>query len=365
MNIENIAEYIATFRAQVVESGFKRDVKDYVNSLPSNQSNIITLRDMAQKLRAQFARIQSSDLPAGLKQILLTKKFKPFTDENYLADLDALLGNRQITQDQFFTQFNQLLQTLNTRLDQNEGELNRIETFIEPFLSRKTEEHTSENKATVSVILRDKASTTTLKELTKTLKTWNTTIPLYQQLLKIQPPEDIELVSIEKGSIDFILNLDVDVALNLTDLFKTAFKVYAAYFASKKIYAAITESYFGNKELIELDEKRDKLMLENIRQAITKEVTKQFEEAKAKHKVNPDNPTKIVERVTELVASHVVKGNDIKLLGLPNLPDEQKQAAEQAKLDLRTLANEAENARKALPEAIAQKLLEFYGDVKE
>jgi len=45
MNLETMNDHIRYFIREVVESGFKRDIDDYVASLPSHQSDIVTCKN--------------------------------------------------------------------------------------------------------------------------------------------------------------------------------------------------------------------------------------------------------------------------------------------------------------------------------
>lgn len=364
MNIETIAENIALFRNLVIESGFKRDLRDYLDSLPNNQGNIIVLREVAGTLRNSLEKLYLSDLPDALKQLLVTKKVRPFTEKPFLANIEALLADKAIPQDKFFARLYEIVQSLHTELEGNEQELVKIEGFIKPFISSQIEKHTSEKKATISIILKEKMATTNLKEFTKTLGNWNRVLPLYHQLLKSESPEDIELVTVENGSIDFIVNVDVDVAVNLVELFKVGFKCYIAYLTYKQMIKPITDSYFGNPALIKSEDERERELLKNIGMAIEHAIREQHKNAKSLYGLSPDNPDKVIEQVKSLVSSHVVKGNDIKLLGMPAASDD-KSSEEKTKNELREVSNAARNARKALPIEQAQKLLDLYGEIKD
>ena len=79
MNINTLNEFIEDFRHQVVESGFKRDVTDYVSSLPSLEENIVSLRATATSVLGVLSSIHASDLPSALVQLFPSKKPIPFT----------------------------------------------------------------------------------------------------------------------------------------------------------------------------------------------------------------------------------------------------------------------------------------------
>jgi bifunctional ADP-heptose synthase (sugar kinase/adenylyltransferase) len=71
----------------------------------------------------------------------------------------------------------------------------------------------------------------------------------------------------------------------------------------------------ANKKLETGEAEREKALLENIGDAIKKRISEQHKEA-LKLDTNIDkNIDKKVEQVSSLITSHIVNGNDIKLLG--------------------------------------------------
>lgn len=365
MNIESLADCISEFRIRVIESGFKRDVHDFVQSLPSNQGNIITLRQIAVKLSEGLDKIYGSDLPDALNKLFPTQKVRPFTEKNRFEEVTALVGNRTIAQAEFFTKLFEIVQQIQSELQKNETEITKIEAFIVSYVEKDVKELSDTRHALVSIILKDAPTISSLKELTRTLQAWNRVLPLYHRLLKSESPEDVRLVQVQNGSIDFIVNLDVDVAVNLAEIFATGFKCYAAYLAYKKILKPITDTYYGNKKLITGEEERDKELLNNIGVAIEGRIKQQHEEAQ-KRGVKSLHPDKMIEQITNLVTSHIVRGNDIKLISLPTTaePTPEETEANQKKIDLRDASIEAKNARRALPPDDMKKLLEMYGEIK-
>jgi hypothetical protein len=365
MNIESLADYISEFRIRVIDSGFKRDVQDFLQSLPNNQGNIIALREMAEKLCEGLAKIYTSDLPEALNRLFPTAKPRPFTEKNRLDEVAALASNKTIPQAEFFQKLNEIVQQIQAELQQNEAEIKKIELFISSYVEKDVKALSDAGYALVSIVFKDAPTISSLKELTKTLTAWNRILPLYHRLLKNESPEDVRLVQVQNGSIDFIVNLDVDVAINLADVFATGFKCYAAYLAYKKILKPITDTYYGNKKLIAGEEERDKEMLNNIGVAIAGRIEQQHEIAKASG-VKSVHSEKMIEQIANLVTSHIVRGNDIKLISLPKADEktEVETRANQKKIDLREASIEAKNARRALPPDDMRKLLEMYGEIK-
>jgi len=225
-----------------------------------------------------------------------------------------------------------------------------------------------ENFAIIAIVFKEHHTITSLKQFTKTLAAWDRVLPIYHQLLKSESPEDIQIVEIQNGSIDFIVNLNVDVALDLVELFKVGFTVFGAYLSYKKMMKPIIDSFFGNKGLIKHEEEKEKLLLENISKAIYNQIEEQHKKAKeADNAVDGTAITTKVGQVGDLVTSHIIKGNDIKLLALPE--------SEKAKEAGKTFQDEKDALRKQSLEARRQlrhithddqkKLLELYGEIKE
>ncbi|HEC64782.1 MAG TPA: hypothetical protein ENI23_05790 [bacterium] len=368
MNLQLMSDHIRYFTREIVESGFKRDIDDYLSSLPNHQSNIITLRDIATKVLNVLKRIYQSDLPDALQSVLPNEDLRPFTESPHYANIKKTVEDKQIELPEFYNQLNTYLTQLKSQLTKNEKALVTVQNFIAPYISKEAKHITAEGIAIISIVFKERQTITSMKQFTKTLNAWNRTLPLYHQLLKSESPEDIQIIEVQNGSIDFVINLNLDVALNLVDLFKIGFHVFAAYLGYKKMAKPFIDSYYGNKKLIKQEEEREKELLDNIGTAIQSEINKQHKKArKADKKVNDTAVAKKVEQVTKLITSHIVKGNDIKLLALPEkgevkdgeeaLPDEREALRERSMI--------ARHQLSLLPVKEQQKLLQEYGQINE
>lgn len=233
MNINTLKDYIEQFNSEIIEAGFKRDLQDYVSSLPNNQSNIVVLREVANKISEKLNEIYKSDLPENM-EMLLVEKIKPFTKKPYNDNFNDLISDKEIDQANFFQKLNQLLTQLNNEIQQNITEIDRIEKFIEPYIDTQENVLTAEEKAIISIIFKDKKTITDLKEFTKNLQNWNKILPMYHQILSSSSPDDIEIVNVQNGSIDLLVNLDVDLAINLADVFEYGYKSFLAYLGYAK-----------------------------------------------------------------------------------------------------------------------------------
>lgn len=367
MNIEILKEHINTFTREVVDSGFKRDLDDYISSLPASQNNIVALRDIAGKVLSALDDIYTGDLPEGLRILLPKKQIRPFTEVPHDAKLRELVENTEIQQPEFFNQLTHFLNQLQKQLNQNINEINNIGQFIAPYISEDVKRIAEDHFAIIAIVFKERHTITSLKEFTKALSAWNRMLPVYHQLLKSESPRDIQIVEIQNGSIDFIVNLNVDVALDLVELFKVGFQVFAAYLSYKKMIKPIIDSYHGNKKLISQEEEREKLLLENIGTAIHQQIEEQHEKAKKVDKaVDGTAISKKVEQVTNLITSHIVKGNDLKLLAMPEEEgnEENSERFSDEKNALREQSMAARQQLRSIPTEDRLKLLEAYGEIE-
>ena len=248
----------------------------------------------------------------------------------------------------------------------NIAEIEKIKKFITPYIDTEIQSVTDENAAILSIIFKDKKTITNLKEFTKNIIAWNRTLPIYHQILSSSSPSDIKIVEIQNSSIDVMISFDVNIALNLVEVFKVGFKCYAAYLSYKKIIAPIVDAYFGNQKLLKSEKAREEELLNNISLAIEDTIKKQHSEALKKDKKIEKDIDKKVEHVTNLITSHIIKGNDIKLLTYPNSENEElNEQRRNSKKELQLKSSEVRIAIKELPEAELTKLLEQYGEIKE
>lgn len=322
MNIEILQEHINTFTREVIDTGFKRDIDDYISSLPSAQNNIVALRDIAGKVLIVLDHLYTGDLPDALSVLLPKAGTRPFTEVTHNEKLRTLIENTEIQQPEFFSQLSQILNQLKTQLQANITEIDNINAFIAPYISEDVKRIAKEQFAILAIVFNERNTITSLIQFTKALSAWNRTLPIYHQLLKSESPKDIQIVEIQNGSIEFVVNMNVDVALDLVELFKVGFQVFAAYLSYKKMIKPIIDSYHGNKLLISQEKEREKLLLENIGTAIHQQIETQHKKAKKVDKdVDGTAILKKIEQVTNLIASHIVKGNDLKLLALPNIEE--------------------------------------------
>jgi hypothetical protein len=278
------------------------------------------------------------------------------------------MENTEIELPEFYSQFNTHLTQLQSQLAENISALEEVMEFIEPYISDEIERISKEGLAIISIVFNDRQTTTSLTEFAKALTAWKKILPVYHQLLKSKSPEDIQIIEVQNASIDLIINLNVDVALDLVELFKVGFGVFAAYLTYKRMMKGIIDMCHGNKKLINIEKKKEKILLDNIGEAVQGEINAQHKKAiKADKKINTTSIDKKVEQVAQLVTSHIVKGNDLKLLALPEPeePEEGEEDLPDQKEALREKSMAARHQLRQIPTEDQQKLLEEYGKIDE
>ena len=366
MNIQTLIEKIRIFQEDIIESGFKRDVEGYVSSISpqQNRANLQLFQDISDKLRNTLTKIYESDLPESLKLLLPTESIKPFTDDNHLEKINVIIENKELPANQYFSQLNTFLSTLNSQITTNQTEINRLKVVFQDYVNSEQELINSDEYAVISIIFKDLKTTTSLKEFSKTLNKWNRTLLIYHQLLTSDTPEEIEIVEIQNGSIDVIVNLGFDIAVDLVELVKYGFKVFGGYLLYKSKAKDIIATYFGNEILIKQEEQREKEMLKNIYKTLEQKITKQHKDALKNDKKIDKTALKVkVKDVAKTISEHIVKGNDLKLLAVPENDTEITEDAKE--MNFSSITNR--KILKELPEEDRVKLIERYSfeDEKE
>jgi len=368
MNIETLLDNINLFNSLLYESGFKRDIQDYVASMPNNQSNIVTLREVAEKVKETLNKIYTSDLPEALKLVLPLKALRPFTETDHLKILSTLLDDKEVPLSEFYNKLNNLLTNLNTQIDSNKTKLDELSKQFQPYITQQKEIVSENKQAILSLLFRDKKTITSLKEFSKIINLWNRTIPIYHQLLSSSSPEDIEIVEIQNGSIDLVINLNFDIAINLIEVIRIGVECYLAYLSYKNLIKPIQSKYFGNKKLLDGEAEREKELLNNILITVTETIKEQHDQAKKADKKIDDKSDKKIQQVANLLTTHIIRGNDVKLLSVPQKNEENSEKIERAidnKNKITEFGQEMRNALKSLPAEDVKKLLEKYGSYKE
>jgi len=358
MNIESLISKIELFNDLVIKSGFKRDVTDFIQSIQQAQNrNLVFMKDLSNKVKTKLTDFENYGLNTELTLIL--RESKPFTELKSLNQLEELDQNTEIDGNTYFTQFNQVLNQLIQHIDLNKNELDTVLLIFQKYVYEGDYESEGE-LALVSLIFKDLKSTGSLKEFAKVLNRWNRMLLVYHTLLTSDSPKEIELVEIQNGSIDVIFNIDFDIALDLAELIKTGLKVYGAYLLYKsKTAKVIIESYMGNQKLIKQEKDREKLMLENIKESIATKALEQHKiKIKSDKKIEKTSIDVKIEEVSSVITDHIIKGNELKLLTLPDTSESEAEA--DVSVELREETAKVRETFKKLSAQDKQLLLEKY-----
>lgn len=359
MNIQALVEKIKLFQKTIIESGFQRDVEGYINSITpqQNRQNIQLLKDISNSLRNSLIKIYESDLPESLKLLLPTKTVTPFTNDNHLEKINLLIDNKKLPTNQYFNELHVLLNSLNGQLTQNNSEILKLEGIFKDYVNSEQKSINIQEQTIISVIFKDLKTTTGLKEFSKTLNKWNRTLLIYHQLLDNKTPKEIEIVEVQNGSIDVLINIDFNIAVDLVDLIKYGFGAFGGYLLYKSKVKDIILTYYGNKILIEQEEERENEMLENIYKTLEKKITEQHQVAlKSNKKIDTTSLDAKVKDVAKTISEHIIKGNDIKLISVPENDSEIIEDSEEMNIS----SNTNRRILKTLPEEDKQKLIERY-----
>ena len=333
MNIESLAKKIELFTELVISSGLKRDLEGYIASIApaQNRSNLALFKEISNNVQNSLASLQNTDLAESLSILLPDNNPVPFTTEDHLKIISDLINNKEIAAPDYFRQLNQFLNNLKNQIDSNELKLKALLEVFNVYISKSQFKPNEEQQAVLSVIFKDDSTITSLKEFSKSLHRWNTTFHVYHLLLRSSPPKEIELVTIQNGSIDVVVNIDIEVAIDFVELLKLGFEVYGGYLLYKSKVGEIVKTYFGNKVLIKQEEEREKEMIENISKAVSQKLLEQHEKSKKEDdKVDNTSIDTKVKTITEVITDHIVKGNDVKLLSAPTETPEIKENSESA-----------------------------------
>lgn len=317
MTVRKIIELIDFIKDKIGDDGYLSLIKDYLVTIQNNSNNLVLLKELTDKSIEDYLRLESDEIPELLEKVLVNTE-KPFTSSKFLKQLTDLKANNYADPGSQYNSLNSILSEIQAKVNSNILELDKIELVIQPFLSKDYSELQKNENAVFAIIFNNEKSYNSLKLLSFELKNWDRGLFIYQQIISEESPKPFEIVEIDQGSIEVVLNLLFEVAENLLEVFKVGFEVYGAYLAYKTVVQeTLLKSFYGNQKLIKGEEEREKLLLENIKLAVQKELKKQSKKIK-KHEALD----KKIEEVTKLVTEHIIKGNSVKLLSAPEEKEE-------------------------------------------
>jgi len=364
MNVFTLKECVQTYKKEVINSGLQRDLQDYVTTIAQSAGNSEILRNIGTKIEKTLKRFQDDGVAAEIEKLLPTQIQSSIFVLSELTRIEALNNDPQLQIQQYHQQITNIINELNTKCQNTTKAINKIEEFIQPYVASTSTRESESGMGMISLIFKDSDTTKKLSSFSKEIDGWRKVLPIYSNLITNKSPHDIEIVNVQNGSIDVILNLDVDVAINLAELFGMAVKGFAAFLAYKTANRKIEAAIKGNNRYQEIENEKQGLLLENIRDSVKRLANEQVKkEGESEKKIEAMD--KKIDMITSAVANHVIKGNEIKLVSydksfvqdeveLVNREERTKESLVEASRDYKLLDSETK-----------QKLLTQYKEIKE
>ena len=321
MNVDSIINKIKLFDELVIDSGFKRNIPDYINSIHQNPT-IVFMEGISERIQESFTTFTNNSLDSELTDVL-TKK-AAFTSTGIAEQLQKLGEDKTIEAQTYFQKLNEILANLNSYIHENETEINEIREIFERYTSDKITSEAEEGKALLSIIFKDAKTIRELKELSKVLNRWNYTLQKFHELVTSVPPEETSIAQIQSGSIDVIIKIDIKIAFDFTKLVKEALATYRSYLEFKSSRKDIAKTFSANSKLIEVEREMEEIMFESIRQEIEHRIKRIHQERlKDDQNITREAIDGKIKAISATIIDHLVKDNEIKLLNAPQNKDKQ------------------------------------------
>jgi hypothetical protein len=318
MTVRKIIELIDFVKSIIGKENYSTLLQDCIVTIQNNTNNLVLLKELTEKAINDYESLKENEVEEYLDKILVDK-VKSFMKDGFDLQLQKLKESNFPDPGSQYSTLNDILTNLQARVNQNIEELDKIKLIVRPFLSKDYSEIQNNENAIFAIIFSNEATYNNLKLLSFELKNWDRGLFLYQQIISDETPKAFEIVEVDQGSVEVVINLFFEVAEKLVDLFTKGFETYGAYLAYKTlIHENLIKTYGQNKKLLTLDVEMEKLLLENVKIAVKDELKKQLKKSK-KH----ESFEKQIEVVTKLVTEHIIKGNNIKLLSAPEEKEEE------------------------------------------
>ncbi|WP_264521761.1 hypothetical protein [Flavobacterium sp. N1994] len=317
MTIRKLIEQIEYLDENLQQNGFWETTQDNYNTIISNRQNIVLLKELTEKQMLKMSALYSSETPLFLKSILVPNGCQPFTETNFVQLFQDLLSSNVVDVNQYYNEITPIFNDLIAKITENIEKLENLKSIFKPYLDKDYSTLQTDENAIFSIKFNDEKTIGGLKNLAKEINKWNTSLLIYYGLIKGESPKDIELIEVDNGSIDFVININFDIASKFLELIKVGFEVFSAYLLYKTTVAQITKSYGDNQKLIDGEKQREEDLLENISIQVEKAIKRQLKEHKKGTKPQIEALDKKIEVIAKLVKEHIVKGNSVKLLSSP------------------------------------------------
>jgi hypothetical protein len=348
MNISSLIDKINNYKELIIDRGYHRDVQGFSTTLgqPNTNQNLIMIKDIIQKTRAILDGIYQSSVPDDLLILLPQEENYQYSRKDYQDRIKSLENDPETNTQDLHTKIVALINDLKIHIQTNTQKINEIENFLLPYYTKENDVVNESGKAIIALIFNNKKFYKTFDELAKTASKWNKAIKIYYQLLQSESPGDIDITSIHDGTLDIIFNINLDIAIDLTEIVKYGLVALGGYLTYLKTAKPIIDSYLGNKKLIDNEHERKKLLLENIHDSVSSLIKKQHEEkVKIDQKINKESVDKKIEEVTRIITEHLIEGNELKLLSgndnkAKELKDEVKEKSQLVKNQYKNIGHD-------------------------
>lgn len=351
MTVRKIIEIIDFVKSHLGKGELQTKLQDYLSTIENNSSNIVLLKELLDKSIDDLIVLKNEDIPSQLGKILVGN-ISPIEIENYRKKLFVLLNKNHsdysILYNEMYDLFTEMIKDLTKNLD----ELEKLKKTILPFQEKDFSELQKNDNSIFAIIFLNEKSIGNIKSLSYELKNWDKCLFLFQLIVSDETPSAFEIIEVEQGSIEVIINLAYEISDKLLDVYNAGLATYTAYLAYKTyVKDNITKTFNGNEELIELEEKREKLLLQNVREAVKKELKKKAKKEKA------EALEKKIEEVTRLLTEHIIKGNTVKLLSAPEKEEDKVMKKEKERA---ILQNKSQIDYRKLDKESKQFLIEHF-----
>lgn len=357
MTIRKLIEQIDYLEQNLKQSGFWETTQDNYNTILNNRQNIVLLKELTEKQVNKLNILLSSETPLFLESILNPNGSEPFSDTDFVQLFQDVLSSNIVDVNQYYNEITPIFNDLISKVTENIEKIETLKSIFQPYLDKDYSLLQAESNAIFSIKFSDEKTIGGLKNLSKEINKWNTGLLIYYNLIKGESPKDIELIEVDNGSIDFVINIDFDIASKFLELIKVGFELFTAYLLYKTNIAQITKSYGDNQKLIDGEKQREQDLLENISIQVEKTIKKQLKEQKKGTKAQIEALDKKIEVIAKLVKEHIVKGNSVKLL---SSPEAEKENTALVQKDNQELTEKTKNLFKQLGPEEQIKLLEAF-----
>lgn len=327
MNIELLLEKIRNVLRLLVESGFKRDLEAWKVALVQAdvQNNLVRLKEIAESALKSFSALEEASLSDEIDLIL--PKEETISDLNTIKKLQELIEDPRIDTVTFHSRLTNIFNESDDTVSRNISRIRELEGIFQTYVPEALA--SPKNKALLAIIFNDAEVTESLPQFAKKLGRWDRALRMYHSLVTNESPEDIGLAAVHGGSIDVVVNINLDVALDITEVLKYGFVALGAYLSYRVAKSEIVKSYGKNKELLALNRKQDELMLANIKTSMEDVLKQKYLKPSSKsRKVSAESPEVKIGQISELFSEHITKGNDVKLLTSGDTEDDETENEE-------------------------------------